>query len=236
MPSAAAITSSIDENFFLVKFFLLYGGRTRRLTLQPEAYCAYHSYSCELLGNRTAMLLYKCSTLHHELNLGHCMDDDDDDDIILLVKECDFAFFQQDSAVAHTAANYFMNKLQRVLEDRIAQPIAAELAAKLLGNRVAVSPIVTVEPRRRKFHKPITLTIPVPQAANKGMINQYSGDAPTLRLLCSITAGVQNSDLAHECICLVFSAKPQKCARAILSNSSFAGRHLQSDAAILQVW
>ena len=68
-----------------------------------------------------------------------------------------------------------------------AQPIAAELAAKLLGNRVAVSPIVTVEPRRRKFHKPITLTIPVPQAANKGMINQYSGDAPTLRLLCSIT-------------------------------------------------
>ncbi|XP_033609017.1 ankyrin-3 isoform X5 [Cryptotermes secundus] len=70
-----------------------------------------------------------------------------------------------------------------------AQPISAELAAKLLGNRVAVSPIVTVEPRRRKFHKPITLTIPVPQAANKGMINQYSGDAPTLRLLCSITGG-----------------------------------------------
>ncbi|XP_069685687.1 ankyrin-3-like isoform X5 [Periplaneta americana] len=70
-----------------------------------------------------------------------------------------------------------------------AQPIPAELAAKLLGNRVAVSPIVTVEPRRRKFHKPITLTIPVPQAANKGMINQYSGDAPTLRLLCSITGG-----------------------------------------------
>ncbi|KAJ8870114.1 hypothetical protein PR048_029126 [Dryococelus australis] len=68
-----------------------------------------------------------------------------------------------------------------------ALPIPAELAAKLLGNRVAVSPIVTVEPRRRKFHKPITLTIPVPQAANKGMINQYSGDAPTLRLLCSIT-------------------------------------------------
>lgn len=68
-----------------------------------------------------------------------------------------------------------------------AQPIPTELTAKLLGNRVAVSPIVTVEPRRRKFHKPITLTIPVPRAANKGMINQYSGDAPTLRLLCSIT-------------------------------------------------
>merc|ERR1719334_3094791 len=59
-----------------------------------------------------------------------------------------------------------------------AQPIPPELTAKLLGNRVAVSPIVTVEPRRRKFHKPITLTIPVPQAASKGMINQYSGNTP----------------------------------------------------------
>ena len=68
-----------------------------------------------------------------------------------------------------------------------AQPIPSEVVAKLLGNRIAVSPIVTVEPRRRKFHKPITLTIPVPEAATKGMINQYSGDAPTLRLLCSIT-------------------------------------------------
>lgn len=73
-----------------------------------------------------------------------------------------------------------------------AQPIAPELVSKLLGNRVAISPIVTIEPRRRKFHKPITLTIPVPTAANKGMINQYSGDAPTLRLLCSIT-GQYNS-------------------------------------------
>merc|ERR1712088_594319 len=72
-----------------------------------------------------------------------------------------------------------------------AQPIPPELAAKLLGNRVAVSPIVTVEPRRRKFHKPISLTIPVPTAAGKGMINQYnnSDGTPTLRLLCSITGG-----------------------------------------------
>jgi ankyrin len=68
-----------------------------------------------------------------------------------------------------------------------AQPIPSELTAKLLGNRVAVSPIVTVEPRRRKFHKPITLTLPLPQASSKGMINHYTGDAPTLRLLCSIT-------------------------------------------------
>nr|XP_027204543.1 ankyrin-3-like [Dermatophagoides pteronyssinus] len=70
-----------------------------------------------------------------------------------------------------------------------AQPIPNELVTKLLGNRVAVSPICTIEPRRRKFHKPITLTIPLPQAANRGMINQYSVDTPTLRLLCSITGG-----------------------------------------------
>ncbi|XP_024080621.1 ankyrin-3-like isoform X3 [Cimex lectularius] len=70
-----------------------------------------------------------------------------------------------------------------------AQPISSELVTRLLGNRVGISPIVTVEPRRRKFHKPITLTLPVPTAANKGMINQYNGEAPTLRLLCSITGG-----------------------------------------------
>lgn len=52
---------------------------------------------------------------------------------------------------------------------------------------MAVSPIVTVEPRRRKFHKAITLSLPAPRAHSQGMINQYSGSAPTLRLLCSIT-------------------------------------------------
>ncbi|XP_050526017.1 ankyrin-3-like isoform X3 [Daktulosphaira vitifoliae] len=70
-----------------------------------------------------------------------------------------------------------------------AQPIPFDLVTKLFGNRVAVSPVVTIEPRRRKFHKAITLTIPLPQATTKGMINQYSGDAPTLRLLCSMSGG-----------------------------------------------
>ncbi|KAJ8982139.1 hypothetical protein NQ317_011285 [Molorchus minor] len=70
-----------------------------------------------------------------------------------------------------------------------AQPIDPELTAKLLGHGVAVSPVVTVEPRRRKFHKAITLSMPAPTAHSQGMINQYSGSAPTLRLLCSITGG-----------------------------------------------
>ena len=68
-----------------------------------------------------------------------------------------------------------------------AQPVSPDLISKMFGNRVACSPIVTVEPRRRKFHKPITLTIPVPKAAQKGMINQYPNENPSLRLLCSIT-------------------------------------------------
>uniref|UniRef100_F1KPW5 Ankyrin-1 n=1 Tax=Ascaris suum TaxID=6253 RepID=F1KPW5_ASCSU len=74
-----------------------------------------------------------------------------------------------------------------------AQPVPHEIVTRLHGNRVAVSPIVTVEPRRRKFHKPITLCIPLPQSAHKGMLTQYSGqpgqEPPTLRLLCSITGG-----------------------------------------------
>ncbi|XP_060659210.1 ankyrin-2 isoform X18 [Drosophila nasuta] len=70
-----------------------------------------------------------------------------------------------------------------------AQPVDPDLTAKLLGRGVAVSPIVTVEPRRRKFHKAITLSMPAPKAHSQGMINQYSGNTPTLRLLCSITGG-----------------------------------------------
>lgn len=57
-----------------------------------------------------------------------------------------------------------------------------------------MSPIVTVEPRRRKFHKPITLSIPLPQNLNRSMITQFHGSSQsqepaTLRLLCSITGG-----------------------------------------------
>ncbi|CAI5784486.1 ankyrin-2 isoform X48 [Podarcis lilfordi] len=70
-----------------------------------------------------------------------------------------------------------------------AQPMHNELVKKILGNKATFSPIVTLEPRRRKFHKPITMTIPVPKASSDLMINGYGGDAPTLRLLCSITGG-----------------------------------------------
>ncbi|XP_067373293.1 ankyrin-3-like isoform X24 [Channa argus] len=71
-----------------------------------------------------------------------------------------------------------------------AQPVPDEMVRAVLGNRATFSPIVTVEPRRRKFHKPITMTIPVPPRSAEGHPSGHRGDsAPCLRLLCSITGG-----------------------------------------------
>ncbi|XP_061915127.1 ankyrin-3-like isoform X6 [Entelurus aequoreus] len=71
-----------------------------------------------------------------------------------------------------------------------AQPVPDDLVRAVLGNRATFSPIVTVEPRRRKFHKPITMTIPVPPRSAEGHPSGRRGDAaPCLRLLCSITGG-----------------------------------------------
>ncbi|XP_030579043.1 ankyrin-2-like [Archocentrus centrarchus] len=70
-----------------------------------------------------------------------------------------------------------------------AQPVGVDVVRKILGNKATFSPIVTLEPRRRKFHKPITMTIPVPKSSSDPVLNGFGGDTPTLRLLCSITGG-----------------------------------------------
>uniref|UniRef100_A0A668UEU8 Ankyrin 2 n=1 Tax=Oreochromis aureus TaxID=47969 RepID=A0A668UEU8_OREAU len=70
-----------------------------------------------------------------------------------------------------------------------AQPVSIDVVRKILGNKASFSPIVTLEPRRRKFHKPITMTIPVPKSNSDPVLNGFGGDTPTLRLLCSITGG-----------------------------------------------
>ncbi|XP_069374504.1 ankyrin-2b isoform X16 [Paralichthys olivaceus] len=70
-----------------------------------------------------------------------------------------------------------------------AQPVNIDVVRKNLGNKATFSPIVTLEPRRRKFHKPITMTIPVPKSNSDPVLNGFGGDTPTLRLLCSITGG-----------------------------------------------
>ena len=76
----------------------------------------------------------------------------------------------------------------------------ADIVLNTMSNssEVGVSPVVTVEPRRRKFHKPITITIPLPTKPSSTRKhshhqqqhgNAYSSDSQTLRLLCSITGG-----------------------------------------------
>ncbi|XP_051576840.1 ankyrin-2-like [Myxocyprinus asiaticus] len=70
------------------------------------------------------------------------------------------------------------------------QPMCVDVVRKILGNKATFSPIVTLEPRRRKFHKPITMTIPIPKSSADPVHSGFGGgDTPTLRLLCSITGG-----------------------------------------------
>jgi ankyrin len=78
-------------------------------------------------------------------------------------------------------------------------PIQSQMLQRVYGTRLNVSPIVTIEPRRRKFHKPITVTIPLPTKTNKSgqardsthqQSGAYTSDSQTLRLLCSITGGI----------------------------------------------
>ncbi|XP_053968012.1 ankyrin-3 isoform X3 [Anastrepha ludens] len=94
-------------------------------------------------------------------------------------------------AVPHVQAIFPPHALTKKIRVGLqAQPVDLNSCCKLLGQGVAVSPVVTVEPRRRKFHKAITLSIPAPKACTQGMVNSsYTGNAPTLRLLCSITGG-----------------------------------------------
>lgn len=67
-----------------------------------------------------------------------------------------------------------------------AQPVPDELVTKLLGNQATFSPIVTVEPRRRKFHRPIGLRIPLPPSWRESPRDSGEGDTTSLRLLCSV--------------------------------------------------
>ncbi|TRY90825.1 hypothetical protein DNTS_009003 [Danionella cerebrum] len=76
-----------------------------------------------------------------------------------------------------------------------AQPVPEDVVHTIIGTRASFSPIVTVEPRRRKFHKPITMTIPVPPRAKEAVANGRKGEAaPCLRLLCG-TSPAQWEDI-----------------------------------------
>ncbi|KAL7669687.1 hypothetical protein ACOME3_010333 [Neoechinorhynchus agilis] len=65
------------------------------------------------------------------------------------------------------------------------------LICNFLGKSSSLSPIVTIEPRRRKFHKPITIVIPLPStlSSKDNPVGRNSADVRSLRLFCSITGG-----------------------------------------------
>ncbi|KAM7539204.1 hypothetical protein Aperf_G00000048262 [Anoplocephala perfoliata] len=67
------------------------------------------------------------------------------------------------------------------------QTVNPRLVETCLGSpRIAISPIVTIEPRRRKFHRPIVVFIPLPTISGQ---KSRTPDLSTVRLLCSITGG-----------------------------------------------
>jgi ankyrin len=73
-------------------------------------------------------------------------------------------------------------------------PVATQTIEMVLGSegqQYGTSPVITVEPRRRRFHAPISLTIPLPKTvvSNKPTKQAVSG----LRLLYSITGGANVS-------------------------------------------
>ena len=89
-----------------------------------------------------------------------------------------------------------------------AQPVSEDLVEKLLGSGVSVSPVVTIEPRHRKFHQPISITIPLPAKSSlRGGKTRPAAGTPTLRLLCSMTGQSLMLSLVSRFLafwCLVF--------------------------------
>jgi len=67
--------------------------------------------------------------------------------------------------------------------------VKAELVRTVLPECISLSasPVVTVEPRPRKFHQPITVTIPLPAGSSLRNSGQTKRQSDSLRLLCSMT-------------------------------------------------
>ena len=86
------------------------------------------------------------------------------------------------------------------------QSIPDRLVAKIFGGQASVGPVVTIEPRRRKFHRPVTLTLPLPPSLTdndatagsppKSGTAKRDVDLANLRLLCSLN-GAHNSRILY---------------------------------------
>jgi len=90
--------------------------------------------------------------------------------------------------------------------DTQVQSIPDRLVAKVFGDRASVGSVVTLEPRRRKFHRPITLTLPLPPSlADNGAtavsptrsgIARRDAELTNLRLLCSLNGTGANVNVS----------------------------------------
>ena len=75
----------------------------------------------------------------------------------------------------------FRSLVKRVDVGLSVQPIEDETVEEIMVQGGAVSPIVTIEPRRRKFHKAITITMPLPER----MSAQYLRKRQELQSRCA---------------------------------------------------
>jgi len=79
-------------------------------------------------------------------------------------------------------------------------PVEKDLLSAVVNNRLlAASPVVCIEPLRRKFHRPITVTVPItgygkrqqPQGKGLGRVLAPHGQ---LRLVCSVSGNNNNNN------------------------------------------
>jgi len=65
-------------------------------------------------------------------------------------------------------------------------PATIELVLGANGPLVSAGPVVTVEPRRRRFHVPVNMTVPAPRTTT-GKQGKPASDGSKLHVLCSMT-------------------------------------------------
>lgn len=71
--------------------------------------------------------------------------------------------------------------------------VKPEVVSSIAGARLlAVSPVVMVDPRRRKFHRPVTVSVPLSRLP---AAYPASAAASDLRLLCSLAGASSEVDL-----------------------------------------
>ena len=62
--------------------------------------------------------------------------------------------------------------MKRVNVGLSVQPIEDEMVEEIMVQGGSVSPIVTIEPRRRKFHKAITVSVPLPERISSAYLRK----------------------------------------------------------------